>query len=87
MASPRQWRDRLQPHPHLEDGSAYRQLRPTTAYGRYHRLRDVARQAFDAPRSLDSRSVMRVGRRYGRSAMLAIAWTVGGTVLEMWLAP
>ena len=29
MASPRQWRDRLQPHPHLEDGSAYRQLRPT----------------------------------------------------------
>ena len=28
MASPRQWRDRLQP-PHLEDGSAYRQLRPT----------------------------------------------------------
>ena len=29
MASPRQWRDRLKTHPHLEDGSAYRQLRPT----------------------------------------------------------
>ena len=29
MASPRQWRVRLQPHPHLEDDSAYRQLRPT----------------------------------------------------------
>ena len=27
---------------------------------------------------------MRVGRRYGRSAMLAIDWTVGGTVFEMW---
>ena len=31
----------------------------TSPYGRYHTLRDVARQPFDAPRSLDSRSVMR----------------------------
>ena len=65
------------------ESSQYSRLRPTTAYGRYHRLRDVARQAFDAPRSVDSRSVMRVGRRYGRSAMLAIDWTVGGTVFEI----
>ena len=42
--------------------SQYSTLRPTTAYGRYHHLRDVARQAFDAPRSLDSRSVTRIGR-------------------------
>ncbi len=59
--------------------------RPTTAYGRYHYLRDVARQPVDAPRSLDSRSVTRMGRGYGRSAMLALGWTAGGTVFEMWL--
>ena len=41
--------------------SVYRQVRPTSAYGRYHNLRDVARQAFDAPRPLDSCSVMRRG--------------------------
>ena len=63
----------------------YLKERPTTAYGRYHCLRVVARQALDAPRSLDSRSVMRMGRRYGRSAMLALGWTAGGTVFEVWL--
>ena len=42
--------------------SQFSLVRPTTAYGRYHHLRDVARQAFDAPRSLDSRSVTRIGR-------------------------
>ena len=73
------------PQPHLKDGSVYRPLRPTTAYGRYHHLRDVARQAFDAPRSLDSRSVTCMGRGYGRSAMLALGWTAGGTIFEMWL--
>ena len=33
----------------------------TTAYGRYRHLRDVARQPVGAPRSVDSRSVMRGG--------------------------
>ena len=52
-------------------GSSYLDLPPkcsqygilwlTSAYGRYHNLRDVARQAFDAPRALDSCSVMRRG--------------------------
>ncbi len=27
---------------------------------------------------------MRMGRGYGRSAMLALGWTAGGTVFEMW---
>ena len=36
---------------------------PTSAYGRYHYLRDVARQPLDAPRPLNSCSVTRVGRR------------------------
>ena len=68
MASPRQWRDRLQSPPHLEDGSAYRQLRPTTAYGRYHHLRDVAGQPVNAPGPLDSCIVMwRGGETIGAS--------------------
>ena len=46
---------------------------PTNPYGRYHRLRDVARQPLYAPRPFDSCSVTRRG---------------GGTVVvssEMWL--
>ena len=45
--------------PQLEHGSAYRPIRATTAYGRYHHLRDVAGQPVDAPRPLDSCIVMR----------------------------
>ena len=45
-----------------DSGSAYSRRRPTSAYGRYHHLRDVARQAFDAPRPLDS---CRVGAEEG----------------------
>ena len=41
--------------------SQFGTLRPTTVYGRYHHLRNVAGQAFDAPRPLDSRSVTRKG--------------------------
>ena len=47
------------PQPHLEDATTYRPLRPTNAYGRYHHLRNVARQPIDAPRSLNSCSVTR----------------------------
>ena len=39
--------------------SQYGTLWPTTAYGRYHHLRDVAGQPVDAPRPLDSYIVMR----------------------------
>ena len=45
--------------PQFEDGFVYRQKRPTTVYGRYHDLRDVAGQLVNAPRSLDSCIVMR----------------------------
>ena len=39
--------------------AANRQGGPTNAYGRYHHLRNVARQPIDAPRSLNSCSVTR----------------------------
>ena len=72
------------PQPHLKDSSAYRQLRPTNVYGRYHYLRDVARQAFDASRSLDPRSLMRMAQRYGRSIMLALAWATAAPSSRCW---
>ena len=59
-------------------------LWPTNVYGRYHYLRDVARQAFDASRSLDPRSLMRMAQRYGRSIMLALAWATAAPSLRCW---
>ena len=72
------------PQPHLEDGTTYRPLRPTTAYGRYRRLRDVARQSVDSPRTRNSRSVTlgivcsglgeSWSRHYNPSSLVAVPW-------------
>ena len=49
----------LKGHHQFKNGTAYRQVRPTTAYGRFRYLRDVARQPVEAPRTRDSCSVTR----------------------------
>ena len=99
MASPRQWRDRLQPQPHLEDGSAYRQLRPT-------RLDEI--KNFHSTDTIDTKNSGTRGRsiwvhssRVGKTdSQVGVSLrsrgtvrffsggpvlTVGRTVFEMWL--
>ena len=65
------------PQPHLEDGSVYRQNRPTNVDGRYHHLRDVAWQPVGAPRPCDSRSVTHQSGGTGGTSR----WSFGGQIL------